>query len=354
MGRGDRSGWDKPRQLSTVRFHTFYLLILLVGIAPALAAEPDQFTRRFEPQPDDSSAAINRRVNLLLQAAVDRANEYEQNRRWGSSNARRRESRLYKEMRKEFHNHTKSEFLKGLIDNEREDDGIDRHRLAKADSIFANWSLGDGIIIGSRDSDESRLSFSPLIRMGEVTIGVDKLEHLFERGWHCYDGKYRHGRSDSRVLNLTSLTEKLILGGNRLATGVYSYADIVANFNGMRFWNDVLQKHDDIFGKHENAGPYVVRVGGLWKVNPEKPIDLRHYIDWGMDEGINCSRYATCRGARKVRQALADMSAADPDHTYRCPMDAGKLEQVREKYGKYSKWLVNSRGISRRGLLFNR
>jgi hypothetical protein len=96
--------------------------------------------------------------------------------------------------------------------------------------------------------------------------------------------------------------------------------------------------------------PTSSELGGEWKVNPEKPIDLNHYIDWGMDEGINCSRYATRGAVRKVHQALSDLNEADPKHAYRYPMDVEKFDQVSEKYGKYSEWLLNTRGISWRGL----
>ena len=325
----------------------------LAAIASASAAEADQFTRRFEPPLADSSAEINRRLNELLSDAVGRANEFERGWR-GSADPGKREWRLYKEMRKVFSNHSKSEFVRELVDNDEADDGIARRRIPKADSIYAGWCHRDGAIIGNRFAHQSRIAFSPMVRVGEVTVGIDKIEHFFGSGWWSFNAKYNRGLSDSRVIRLSCLKEKMILGGNRFATGVFSYADLVADFNGMRFWNDVLQKHDDVLGKHENAGPYVIRVGDVWEVNPEKPIDLRHYIDWGMDEGINCSRYASWGGARKVRRALEELSAGDPDHDFHFMMDPEKLEQMRVKYGKYSRWLFNTGGITRRGLVFER
>ena len=335
-----------------VKLHAIAALVFLSGLMPARAAEVDQFTRRFDP-PADSSAEINRWLNELMQIAVDKANEFEQGWR-ANSTQKGREWRLYKELRKHFHNHTKSEFMKELIDKDKEDDGIDRQRLPRSESIFSGWSLFDGIILGGRNADDNPLAFSPLIRMGEVSIGVDKLEHLFDRGWQCFEGKYQRGLSDARVLYLTSLSEKLIYGGNRLATGVFSYADLVANFNGMRFWNDVLQKQDDILGAAENAGPYIVRRDGVWQVNADKPIDMNHYIDWGMDEAINCSRYARRSAASKVRQALLALGERDPDHTYLPPMDPEKFAEISRKYGKYSKDILNYRGIGKRGLFFFR
>ena len=327
-------------------FILILILVLLSGSMPALASEVDQFTQRFVPLAD-SSVVVNRRLNEMLQVAVDGANRLEEGKR-NYGDIEESEKRLYKEMRKLFNNHTKSEFVRDLLDKSKEDDGIERQRILKADSIFSEWKLLDGIIIGLGNADESSLAIAPLIRMGEVTIGIDKLEHIFERGWLSFDRKYRRGQSDRRVIYMSNLGERVIFGGNIFVTGVFSHADIVANFNGMRFWNDVLQKENDILGKHENGGPYVFRVQGHWQVNAENPIDLNHYIDWGMDEGINCSRFATRRTERKVNRALSNLNERDPDHTYAYPMDSGKFDEISKKYGKFSKMILNQHGISRR------
>ena len=328
-------------------------LLIQTGSSPIRAAEVDQFTGRFDEPPADSSTEINRRCNELLLAAVEAANQLE-GRGWQRGDQRAREARLYKQMRKEFNNHIRSDFVMELIERGEEIEGIELRYIRKEESIFADWKLGDGVVIAGRRADENPLALSPLIRIGEVTIGVDKIEHLFERGWKCFENKYRLGMSDAQVISLSLFSEKVIFGGNRFATGVFSYADIVANFNGMRFWNAVVQNHDDILGAAHNAGPYVIWADGTWRVNPEKPIDLRHFVDWGMDEGINCSRYASRSGARKVREALEELNQRDPEHEYNCPMEPEKLHAMRRKYGRYADRMLNYDGIGRRGLIFER
>lgn len=49
--------------------------------------------------------------------------------------------------------------------------------------------------------------------------------------------------------------ELIVLGGNRFQTGVFSYGDLSAEFNGMRFWNHMLQLRDDILGSEQNLAP---------------------------------------------------------------------------------------------------
>ena len=72
-------------------------LVVRSGVMPAQAAEVDQFTRRFDHPPADSSVEINRRFNEFLQIAVDEANDFER-RRWGRGDQKMRERRLYKEI----------------------------------------------------------------------------------------------------------------------------------------------------------------------------------------------------------------------------------------------------------------
>ena len=48
-------------------------------------------------------------------------------------------------------------------------------------------------------------------------------------------------------------------------TGVMSYGDLAANFNGMRFWNHILGKRKDIL--NQDLGPYVKCKDRKWVVN---------------------------------------------------------------------------------------
>ncbi|HBA59230.1 MAG TPA: hypothetical protein DCZ92_00110 [Elusimicrobia bacterium] len=151
--------------------------------------------------------------------------------------------------------------------------------------------------------------------------------------------------------------EKTFLGGNALATGVFSYADLAANFNGMRFWNHMLQKRDDVLGPQHNAGPYLVCRDGKWARNAEKPLDFRVYVDATMQESTNCSKFATAGGLKKFKEALAQMQARDKSRSFGCPADPGLLENVSKKYeveiagdrggSKVDHWIINRAGNER-------
>ena len=90
---------------------------------------------------------------------------------------------------------------------------------------------------------------------------------MFGMGFTYFTKHYQKGKDIKDVLSYGIALEKTILGGNVFATGVFSYGDLSANFNGMRFWNHVLQKNDDILGSEHNLGPYVTCSADKWQVN---------------------------------------------------------------------------------------
>ena len=47
------------------------------------------------------------------------------------------------------------------------------------ESIYAGWTIFDGMILGRKKAASSPLALSPLIKIKDEVIGVDKLEHLF-------------------------------------------------------------------------------------------------------------------------------------------------------------------------------
>ena len=192
--------------------------------------------------------------------------------------------------------------------------------------------ISAGFLLGRRGAAKSPLALSPLIKIGDVVIGVDKLEHMFGMGQRYFKGHYLDGKPLVSVLKGGIFKEKTFLGGNMLATGVFSYADLSANFNGMRFWNHMLQKKDDVLGAQHNAGPYLTCQAGKWTANAERPIDLRTYVDATMQESINCSKFATAAGARKFHEGLASMQAKSGARIFSCPENPGLLDDTARKY----------------------
>src|SRR5690606_31300933 len=136
---------------------------------------------------------------------------------------------------------------------------------------------------------KSPLAMSAIINLGGHKIGVDKLEHLFDRGYAYFEEHYLNKKGIEETLINGVWWEKALYGGKKWGTGVFSYGDLAANFNGMRFWNDILGKNRDVLG--ESIDPYILCHDNKWiQINQ---VDITHYIDASYDEAINCSKFTT-------------------------------------------------------------
>ncbi len=128
-----------------------------------------------------------------------------------------------------------------------------------------------GIISGKFPSHKTRLtadhSLSPVVRLGTVLIGLDKIGHFLEEGWWYYQAESRgllHGFDERWTLGqfmegddvvpveVRSRYEKIygtfcsvcVVGGGfgffgAKSTGVISYGDIYANESGYQFFSDL-------------------------------------------------------------------------------------------------------------------
>lgn len=303
------------------------LLALTLLSTNAFSAEADNFTA-YQLDILDQTEALNNLVNNKIAQAVERANL--------ASGCN--EGALHENLRFDFHNHIKSQMIKDILSG----DELQAYILPLKSSVYKKWGILDGFLLGRKGAAKSALALSPLIKVNDYIIGVDKLEHMFGNGFNYYTRYYDKGMSIKKVLKKGIISEKTYLGGNILATGVFTYADLSANFNGMRFWNHITLKYDDILGKQYNAGPYVKCEENRWAV--ANPVDMRTYIDVTMDESINCSKLATKRGARKLKAAIKELQL---NGIQTCLDSMEQLEAMIPKYSRKNiyKYILNFDGI---------
>lgn len=284
----------------------------LLVINQAQAAEADNFTGMNQELPD-ILGTVNKEANVSLSQAVQKTN---------AEGGCDRE-RLVENLQYYFANHTSGKLVIDILHEKK----FMKRSISIDESIYSGWTLFEGAILNlSKDSD---LALSPTIRMGNTVIGVDKLEHMFGMGSRYYQDYHIKGRSLSATLREGIFKEKTILGGNILATGVFSYADLSANFNGMRFWNHMLGEQKDVIG--QDIGPYILCVDDKYEVNSRSSIDFSNYIDASMDESINCSKYATKKSVKRIKKAMKTM-AKSLDQDVSCPMSWSKFDEMQAKY----------------------
>lgn len=300
---------------------TFSLGIALQGVA--YGSEIDSFTRRYEPL-EDSSAVINNKANEMLSEAVSRANE-------GAESCD--DKKLWEEIRKDYNIIINNGKLINYIVQSPE---VPKHALERKDSIYRDHTIFDGYLLARPAADMDGIGMGTTMNFNGHYIGSDKFEHIMGQGYHYYNRYYNKGYSLKRVLLIGNANERLHLGGNRIATGLYTFADLVANFQGMRFYNHILQRNEDLIG--ENLGPYVTCENNKWIHS--KKIDFRNYIDAGFDEGYNCPAVVTSHALKGINKALDELRAKYPENNYTCPLDPKKLEEVKKKYAvKVPGWL---------------
>ena len=139
---------------------------------------------------------------------------------------------------------------------------------------------------------------SPTIEVGGIRFGTDKLSHFFSSGWRYhqrYHAAKERGLSDQQARDEAvhwGILEERTTNG-LLTDGVFSRADLEANFGGMLFFESLCEGPD----------PMVALEANEWKVR--RPFDWREYVTPVWDEAYHVSIYSASRW-RKVRPRLLE------------------------------------------------
>lgn len=311
------------------------------------AAETDNFSTRGVNFIDVANI-LNAKSNAYLDEALTKLNAT-----GTCDESLESEERLYDELTNYFSNHKKGALVRSILYT----DEVPKTVTPLRESVYKEWTPRDGYLLGGRNAVNSPLAIFPAVQIGELRVGVDKLEHMFGMGLKYFQGHYLKGKDLKSVLKNGIFREKTALGGNILATGVFSYGDLAGNFNGMRFWNHVLQKRDDVLGKAYNVGPYVICSSGKWVKNVERPIDFKNYVDNTMNESVNCSRFATKDGLKKFQASLVRLNVINSPDEQGCPLNRSDLDEMIQKYNvpmpgdedgsTIGHWIINEEGTGR-------
>ena len=151
---------------------------------------------------------------------------------------------------------------------------VEKIPVTRSQSIYAQLPMYATRVAGI-------FGFGPTIKVNGALIGTDKIGHFLSQGWKFYR-RYRRMGDEARAAKRSVTTEKAIFG--RLTTGAYSNADIVANYEGYRFYRSLFED-----GVVPGKGAIFVWEGG-------KPVRQRDFA-WGdhvnafWDEAINPNAY---------------------------------------------------------------
>lgn len=151
---------------------------------------------------------------------------------------------------------------------------------------------------------------SPNLQMNGIYFGADKLSHFASTGRRYlkhYLKKIKKGYSEKEamesMIRFGLLNEETVLG--IWASGVFSYGDMEANYQGFEFYKKLcLNENDTYLSKDEN---------GKWFLK-NKP-DMRKYVSPYWDETFNRSYFASGTWNRTSRIIKEDYcpKISDPD-----------------------------------------
>lgn len=142
------------------------------------------------------------------------------------------------------------------------------------------------------------LPMARTIRLGDVYMGIDKISHIFgfgQRYYTQYIRKLAEGAPEEEalrsVIETGNFQEATLLG--QLVCGVFSYADLEANYQGMMLARQLASGTEPCFAKDAQ---------GLWTF--QGAIDITAFITPAMDESWNNSHYGGMR-KRNVLSTIA-------------------------------------------------
>lgn len=174
------------------------------------------------------------------------------------------------------------------------------------------------------------LTLSPTVKLYGSEFGIDKLEHFFQQGY-----RYFRIEKDSTANGekLGDAVQKAIRWGQRtertyyglLTSGVYSNADLYANYIGMKFYQG-LTKPLEI--NNVLRPPTLSIVNGSWTINAMGSQLLQPFIADQLNEALNPSsfRLTLVRSVRREvkKHACPKWHRSFPDLTAQAINDLSK------------------------------
>jgi hypothetical protein len=294
------------------------IVILIAGRVNVHATEVDSYTFT-EFIREDATSEINQEINQLIESALDEANR----------EGVREPEELYSIIHK---------YLGGFIITrleeilEEKDDGRIL-RIDIRDSIYSGmWALWAPSLMLSQ-------KIGGVFKIGEFIVGTDKLGHFISQGYTYFKTGCLKDEGIEKAMLYGINSESTYFGF--AATGVFSYGDLVANFQGMRFWNDLLRRHPDILGARQT--PYLKEINGLWTL--VTPVDIRRYIDAGWDERINQNIFRNRLIEVEVNTKIAQATASGSPFGIKTVRE--QINVLNRKYGVYSPYLINGGNLQK-------
>jgi hypothetical protein len=222
------------------------------------AYETDQFSNRLKPI-EDSTELMDGRVNLSIAEAVED---------WKGP---RKDKKVVNAI---YHDIGGHHWVDKIERWAMKSDDVERLQPDRRSSIYSGhpiWAARVAKLFG----------VGPTIKLNDTLIGSDKLGHFLSQGRKFYF-RYLKYLDEPKAAEHSAYTERALFG--QMTTGVYSNADLVANFEGYLFYRSLFE--DDIIpGK-----PAILRwEEDHWVI--QRPFTWADHVNEYWDEALNVNHY---------------------------------------------------------------
>ncbi|PIK15083.1 hypothetical protein [Halobacteriovorax sp. JY17] len=307
------------------------LLSITLG-APSFGAEIDSYRNASHIQ--SSSKFLDKKVNGWLISAVSELNEQEVACPVDTESAEEVYDIVKSQMASPFIGHSIAVDL---------DESLPAEMIRRTGfdySVYAGINWLEGVSLNLK-------GLLGLMNLSGKRVGVDKIGHFFVEGFGFFRRAYiKKGGSVASAIRWGKFTERSYFG--LTTTGVFSNADLVANFNGMRFWNMLfLFSKDPAFLREDKKGysrePFLKCEDSKWKLN--KSFGIRMFLDDSWDESLNCNYY----DSEKIKEEVVHAEASNIGYRELkesdglvCPRISRSCFQEKYKYGEFAEDLLHA------------
>ena len=141
------------------------------------------------------------------------------------------------------------------------------------------------------------MTLSPTVKLYGTEFGTDKIEHLFQQGYKYYkiytqavtDGKTPE-EATKKAVKWGQRTERTYFG--MLISGVYSNADLYANYAGLKFYLSLTSAMQ--IGTNARQ-PILILKDGVWKLKDAENLRadlIKPFLTDHLNEALNPSGYS--------------------------------------------------------------
>ena len=234
--------------------------LLLIIITPGLirAFETDQFSNRQQPIADATSL-LNKQVNLAIGQSITGLN--------GARNEMKVVNGIYNIIGGK---HWVDKLERWAMDSSE----VERLITPAHESIYQGhpfWATRVAAFFG----------VGATLNINGVLVGTDKIGHFLSQGRKFYR-RWIKMNDESQAAQHSAYTERAIFG--QMSTGSYSNADLVANYEGYRFYRSLFE--DNII----EGKPAILE----WKQDHwimQRPFDWADHVNDYWDEALNINYY---------------------------------------------------------------